>query len=89
MTTTKLSTSVKLGYGFPGLSYNLALYVFITFSMPFFVETVGLAPAFAGMLAALGTLWDAITDPTVGIISDNMNPRTGRRRPFSRRRKRV
>ena len=37
---------------------------------------------FAGLIMTIGTLWDAVTDPLVGIISDNRDPRKGRRRPF-------
>ena len=28
----------------------------------------------------IGTLWDAVTDPLVGIISDNRDPRKGRKK---------
>ena len=30
----------------------------------------------------IGTVWDAITDPLVGMISDARDPQKGRRRPF-------
>ena len=43
---------------------------------------VGLSAAFAGAMISLGTLWDAITDPIVGGISDNLKCKYGRRRPL-------
>lgn len=48
----------------------------------FFTDVVGLSAAFAGAMISLGTLWDAITDPIVGGISDNLKLKSGRRRPL-------
>ena len=47
-----------------------------------FTDVVGLSASFAGMILTIGTFWDAITDPLIGIISDNRDPQKGRRRPF-------
>jgi GPH family glycoside/pentoside/hexuronide:cation symporter len=43
---------------------------------------LGMNPALVGLLAALPRLFDAITDPLIGYISDNTNSRWGRRRPY-------
>ena len=43
---------------------------------------MGLDPAFAGFVLMLGAMWDAVSDPTVGVISDRFKSRWGRRRPF-------
>jgi sugar (glycoside-pentoside-hexuronide) transporter len=81
-THRKLPFSVKLSYAFPGASYFIAFNVLALYLIWFFTETVGLPPAFAGMIASVGILWDAITDPIVGMWSDNRDPKKGRRRPF-------
>lgn len=50
--------------------------------MVFLTEVIGMAPALAGAIIMISKLWDAITDPLVGIVSDNVRTRFGRRRPF-------
>lgn len=43
---------------------------------------LGMNPALVGLLGALPRLFDAITDPLMGYISDNTKSRWGRRRPY-------
>lgn len=48
----------------------------------FLTDTVGLDPRLASFAALVGIVWDAINDPLVGAMSDNVRTRWGRRRPF-------
>lgn len=48
----------------------------------FLTDVVGLEPRLASFAALIGILWDAINDPIVGMISDRVRSRWGRRRPF-------
>jgi GPH family glycoside/pentoside/hexuronide:cation symporter len=43
---------------------------------------LGMDPLLVGVLASAPRLFDALTDPMVGYISDNVRTRWGRRRPF-------
>jgi GPH family glycoside/pentoside/hexuronide:cation symporter len=43
---------------------------------------LGMNPILVGWLSAIPRVFDAITDPMVGYISDNTRTRWGRRRPF-------
>jgi glycoside/pentoside/hexuronide:cation symporter, GPH family len=43
---------------------------------------VGLDARLASIAALVGIAWDAINDPLVGILTDRMRSRWGRRRPF-------
>ncbi|MBO6505738.1 MAG: MFS transporter [Kordiimonadaceae bacterium] len=43
---------------------------------------LGMNPALVGLLGMLPRLFDAITDPLMGYISDNTKSRWGRRRPY-------
>ena len=43
---------------------------------------LGMNPALVGLLGALPRLFDALTDPLMGYISDNTKSRWGRRRPY-------
>ncbi len=48
----------------------------------FLVSVVGLVPGTVGLILLLGRIWDAVNDPLVGVISDRLNTRWGRRRPM-------
>jgi GPH family glycoside/pentoside/hexuronide:cation symporter len=50
--------------------------------MFFLLTAFGMDPFLAGLLGGLPRLFDAITDPIMGFISDNTKSRFGRRRPF-------
>ena len=50
-------------------------YVFLT-------NIVGLMPLFAGAVTLISEIWDAISDPLMGMIGDNTKTKMGRRRPY-------
>lgn len=52
------------------------------FFMFFLLTAFGMDPFLAGLLGGLPRLFDAITDPIMGFISDNTKSRFGRRRPY-------
>jgi GPH family glycoside/pentoside/hexuronide:cation symporter len=71
----------KASFGAGHLVLNLlpgALGVFMFFLLTAF----GMDPFLAGLLGGLPRLFDALTDPIMGFISDNTNTRWGRRRPY-------
>lgn len=49
---------------------------------PFYNIILGVNPALLGTILMLARVWDAVTDPIVGVWSDNCRSRLGRRRPF-------
>ncbi|GGE40097.1 MFS transporter [Psychroflexus planctonicus] len=53
--------------------------VFIQF---FLLTAWGVDPLWAGLLGGLPRIFDAITDPIMGFITDNTKSRWGRRRPY-------
>lgn len=71
----------KAAFGAGHLVNNLlpgALGVFTFFLLTAF----GIDPFLAGLLGGLPRIFDAITDPIMGFISDNTSSRYGRRRPY-------
>ncbi|GGZ78070.1 MFS transporter [Algibacter mikhailovii] len=52
------------------------------FFMFFLLTAFGMDPLYAGILGALPRLFDAVSDPIMGFITDNTKSRWGRRRPF-------
>ena len=81
----KLPTKVKVSYGFSGYCSFVTWTIFSYYGLYFFTENVGLSAAFAGAMISLGTLWDAITDPLIGTLSDNSKNPAGRRRPLMKK----
>lgn len=77
-----LSLRTKAFYGF-GLSAegikNNAFNVFLLF---YYQWVVGLDPRLCGLALFLAMLVDAVTDPAVGVWSDGLRSRWGRRHPF-------
>ena len=45
-------------------------------------DVVGISPYWAGVVFLIGNFMDALTDPGMGIISDNTRSKFGRRRPY-------
>jgi len=78
----KLDLNTKIGFGAAEFSSSLTWTMSSLLFLFFLTDVVGLDPAFAGFILMLGTLWDAITDPAIGIASDRSRSKWGRRRPF-------
>lgn len=70
--SNKLSVLTKLGYGVGTLCDSTAANLYNIFFLVFAIDFVGLNPAFAGLISAVAVLWDAITDPIVGFMSDKL-----------------
>lgn len=77
----KVPFGQKAAFGSGHLVLNLlpgALGVFMFFLLTAF----GMDPFLAGLLGGLPRIFDAITDPIMGFISDNTKSKWGRRRPY-------
>lgn len=75
-------TTVLLAYALPGLplaALTLPLYIYLP---SFYAEDLGLGFALVGGLLLAARLWDMITDPLVGALSDRLDTTWGRRRPW-------
>jgi Na+/melibiose symporter-like transporter len=60
---------------------GLPLAVYLT---PVYADSAGfgLSLGFVGLVLALSRVFDGLTDPIIGFLSDRMNTKWGRRRPF-------
>lgn len=70
-----------LAYGAPALPLY-ALLLVIGFLPYYYRLHLGFDYAAAGLLVLLTRLWDVVTDPAIGILSDRTRTRLGRRRPW-------
>ena len=82
MENEKLSLKTKIGFGICDLGGNLFFTMMAFWIMNYFTDTLGLMPALAGTAIMVGRIWDAISDPLVGYLSDHTETKWGRRRPY-------
>jgi GPH family glycoside/pentoside/hexuronide:cation symporter len=63
-------------------AYSLTVNGISAFALLFYVQVLGLSGKWAGIALSITMLWDAITDPVMGHITDNTRSRFGRRHPY-------
>jgi len=72
----------KLAYGMGATGNTLMSGVVRGNMRYYFIVIMRLNPVLYGWALLMPRLWDAVTDPLMGHISDNFRSRFGRRRPF-------
>jgi glycoside/pentoside/hexuronide:cation symporter, GPH family len=80
--TKRLSLGTKLGFGITDLGGNLFFTIMGFYLLNFMTDVAGLGAGLAGAAMMIGKICDAITDPSVGYLSDRTRNRMGRRRPW-------
>jgi len=73
--------SKKIAWGLGGLTNDMVNALWVL-AMPIFSLGLGVKATWIGIALALPRVWDAISDPLMGFISDNTRSRWGRRRPY-------
>ncbi|MBN2875860.1 MAG: MFS transporter [Spirochaetales bacterium] len=71
-----------IGYGVGDIYGGGAFLIVGMLFMFFLTEVVGLKPALAGLMFGAGKIWDGISDPLMGYISDRTKSSHGRRRVY-------
>ncbi len=78
----KLSTSQIVSYGLPRAGSAMMFLMISVYLAKFYTDTLLLAPAFVAWTILIGRLWDGVTDPIMGHLSDATKSKMGRRRPY-------
>ncbi|MGH0034900.1 MAG: MFS transporter [Myxococcota bacterium] len=82
LASERLPLAVLLSYSAAQFGLS-AMNTLVNTQIPFFyVDTLKLPATLFGLVMLLAKLWDAVTDPLMGHITDNTRSPIGRRRPF-------
>ncbi len=78
----QLSVGTKFSYGFGQAAEGIKNGAFAVFLFFYYVQVLGLSGTYAGLAVGIALMFDAVTDPLAGSLSDNWHSRLGRRHPF-------
>lgn len=70
------------GYALGDGAVSITMNGISAFGMLYYTQILGLSSVYAGIALSITLLWDAITDPVMGHITDNTRTRFGRRMPY-------
>lgn len=72
----------KTAYGIAGFGSGITRNMLSLYLLFYYADVVGLNPAYVSLAVMIGNVWDAVTDPFMGFISDHTHSRFGRRRVY-------
>ncbi|OAB58502.1 sodium:galactoside symporter [Phormidium willei BDU 130791] len=81
MSDSKLNRRRIVAFALPAIPISAMGLPLVVYVPPFYSE-LGLGLSVVGNIFALARLWDIITDPILGTVSDRWTTRIGRRRPW-------
>ncbi len=81
-TSEKVPLVTKFAFGAGDVGPAVATAIMSFFLLYFFTDVARIGPAVAGLILLVNKIWDSINDPIVGMISDRVHTRWGRRRPW-------
>jgi len=77
-----IATGTKLAFGVGQLAEGLKNTSFGLFVLFYYSQVLGLPASLCGLILFIALLFDAVTDPLAGSLSDNWKSPRGRRHPF-------
>jgi len=79
---SRLTVLNKLGYGVGDFAANVVFQCVTLYLLFFFTDVFMIGAGAAGMIFFISKLWNAVMDPSMGIVADRTHTRWGRNRPF-------
>lgn len=70
------------GYAIGDGAVSLSMNGINNFALLYYTQVLGLGATYAGLALSLTIIWDAISDPIMGHITDSTRSRYGRRHPY-------
>ncbi|MEM7219201.1 MAG: MFS transporter [Pseudomonadota bacterium] len=80
--TETVSWPTVFAYGAPGVVMGYMYLLMSLYVMKFSTDVLLIAPAVMGVIFSISRIWDAVSDPLVGYLSDRTRSRLGRRRSW-------
>ena len=77
-----LNRTMFLGWGLGSFTTSVLINFIGVFYLRFMTDSLGIGAALAGGMIAVSKIYDAATDPVMGLISDQTRSRWGRHRPY-------
>ena len=78
----KVSMGTRIAYGLGSVAYGVKDNGFSYFLLFFYSQVLGAPASLASVVIFVALIFDAISDPIVGHVSDRLHSRWGRRHPF-------
>ena len=78
----KVPLGTTIAYGMPGLGAGYMYLLMSLYVMKFSTDVLLIAPAVMGVIFSISRIWDAISDPIAGYLSDRTTFKFGRRRTW-------
>ena len=79
---SRLDLKTKLFYGFGSVAFGVKDNGFSYLLLLFYNQVIGLPATMVGLALMIALIFDAIIDPMIGQLSDNLRSPWGRRHPF-------
>ena len=81
-TADRLTVRQKLGWAVGAHGTSTMIGVLVTYLLIYMTDVLGIAAGVAGAIIFGARMYDLVTDPLMGYISDRTKTRWGRRRPY-------
>ncbi len=82
MNTSKVTLKEKIGYGLGDAASSMFWKLFGMYLLFFYTDIFGIEAGVAGTMFLFTRIFDAATDPIVGVIADRTETRWGKFRPY-------
>ena len=78
----KLSVPTMLAFGVGQVAEGVKNQAFNVFLLFYYQQVIGISGSLAGLALGIAMVFDAVSDPVAGVVSDRLRTRWGRRHPF-------
>ena len=79
---SKVPLGTTIAYGLPGVGAGYMYLLMTLYVMKFSTDVLLIAPAVMGAIFSVSRIWDAVSDPIAGYLSDRTTFKFGRRRSW-------
>jgi GPH family glycoside/pentoside/hexuronide:cation symporter len=78
----RIPLATILTYAAPAPCVGFMFFLVSMYLMKFSTDVLLIAPGVMGVIFGVSRLWDGVSDPVAGYLSDRTHTRIGRRRPW-------